>query len=100
MPDSEKNYRKFYMKPAIREWRTQYNEKALMPDGFDDAFVGIAERCGQEPVLVYDRQKCVNILQSQDMTEEEAVEFFEYNTLGSWVGDNTPIFITKWGEAL
>ena len=87
------------MKPAIREWITQYNEEALMPDGFDDAFVGIAERCGQEPVLVYDRQQCIRILQSQGMTEEEAVEFFEYNTLGSWVGEGTPIFITKQGAA-
>jgi hypothetical protein len=88
------------MKPAIKEWITQYNEEALIPDGFDDAFVGIAERFRQEPVLVYDRQKCISILQSQDMTEEEAVEFFEHNTLGSWVGDNTPIFITKWSDTL
>lgn len=27
-------------------------------------------------------------------TEEEALEYFEYNTLGSYVGLSTPIFVT------
>jgi hypothetical protein len=29
-----------------------------------------------------------------DMTDEEAVEFFEYNTRGSYVGEHTPVFVT------
>ena len=28
----------------------------------------------------------------QDMTFEEAEEFFEYNVMGSWVGDGMPCF--------
>jgi len=27
------------------------------------------------------------------MSGEEAIEYFEYNILGSWVGDNTPTFL-------
>ena len=29
------------------------------------------------------------------MTEEEAIEYFDYNVIGSWVGEDTPIFIHK-----
>jgi hypothetical protein len=27
------------------------------------------------------------------MTREEAEEFFEFNTIGAWLGDATPVFI-------
>ena len=27
------------------------------------------------------------------MSKEDAVEFFEFNVVGSYMGDNTPIFI-------
>ena len=32
----------------------------------------------------------------QNMSEEEAVEYFEYNTLGSYMGENTPVFVRTW----
>lgn len=28
------------------------------------------------------------------MSEEEAEEFFEFNTQGAWVGKRTPVFLT------
>tara|TARA_R100000306_G_C4377695_1_gene142722 strand:- start:1876 stop:2112 length:237 start_codon:yes stop_codon:yes gene_type:complete len=67
----------------------------LKVDGFDEAIIGIAERCGYEPVFAYDYDQCIKILQDQGMSREGALEFFEYNTLGSWLGDTTPVFITK-----
>ena len=27
------------------------------------------------------------------MTQEEALEFFEFNVVGAWVGEQTPIFV-------
>jgi hypothetical protein len=27
------------------------------------------------------------------MTEEEAFEYLEFNTLGAWVGEETPMFV-------
>jgi hypothetical protein len=27
------------------------------------------------------------------MTEEEAVEYFDFNQIGAWVGDRTPCFL-------
>ncbi len=33
-------------------------------------------------------------LMTDGMSEEEAEEFFDYNQLGSYVGEQTPCFIT------
>ena len=66
----------------------------LKADGFDEALIGIGRRCSQEDVLVYDFNKAVKILVNRDnMTEEEAVEYLEFNTVGAWVGDKTPMFV-------
>jgi hypothetical protein len=67
------------------------DENVLLADGFDDAFVGIGRQFGR-PIAVYNRSKCIDILQ-EDMSEEEAEEYFQYNVEGAWVGENTPIFL-------
>ena len=62
--------------------------------GFDDAILGLGRRCGQPDILVYDVDKCIEILMKKDnMTQEEAVDFFEYNIVGAWMGEGTPIFL-------
>ena len=66
----------------------------LKADGFDDAVIGIGQRCGAKDIIVYDALKCIKILVEKDgMIFEEARDFFEYNTLGAWVGDETPMFV-------
>jgi hypothetical protein len=67
------------------------DENVLLADGFDDAFVGIGRQFGR-PIAVYNRSKCIDILK-EDMSEEEAEEYFQYNVEGAWVGENTPIFL-------
>ena len=67
----------------------------LNPEAFDEAILGIAERAGMEPVVCYDRARCIDVL-ARDMSREEAEEFFEFNTLGSWVGPMTPMFIDRY----
>lgn len=72
----------------------EYNEEALICDGFDDALIGVAERINLGPVAAYDVNKIINILITRDgMNEEEALEYFNYNIIGSWMGDYTPVFI-------
>lgn len=62
--------------------------------GFDKAIVGVGQRCGSEDVLVYDAQEIVNILVDRDeMDREEAWEFFEFNILGAYLGDTTPMYL-------
>jgi len=68
----------------------------LLAVGFEEAFIGEALRYGfNEPVAAYDYDKCLEILTQDGMTHEEAVEFFEYNTLGAWVGEQTPVFVER-----
>ena len=64
----------------------------LEPAIFDEAILGVAERFGMDPVVAYDRTRVIDIY-SRDMTREEAEEFFEFNTIGAWFGDATPVFI-------
>ncbi len=46
------------------------------------------------PVALYDRKKCIEILEKQGMTKEEAYEYFDYNVIGAWMGKSTPAFAT------
>jgi hypothetical protein len=70
----------------ILEWFPE--EEILKADGFDEAIIGIDTN---EMRLIYSVSKCVQIL-CKDMNEEEAVEFFDFNVRGSYVGDKTPIW--------
>ena len=65
----------------------------LSEEEFDEAIIGVSERMGDEPVVAYDTTKIVEIL-SRSMTVDEAYEYFEFNILGSYVGEKTPVFIT------
>tara|TARA_R100000306_G_C4284250_1_gene96722 strand:- start:93 stop:389 length:297 start_codon:yes stop_codon:yes gene_type:complete len=66
----------------------------LLADGLGDALVGTCSRAGgMGPVALYDSDKCIEILMKIDgMDYEEAVEFFDFNIQGAWVGDQTPVF--------
>tara|TARA_R100001463_G_scaffold90677_2_gene145371 strand:- start:1486 stop:1707 length:222 start_codon:yes stop_codon:yes gene_type:complete len=65
----------------------------LLADGFEKAFIGTGRQFNKE-LAVYDYDKCIEIL-SIDMGYEDAVEFFEYNVVGAYVGDETPIFLNR-----
>jgi len=69
-----------------------YPEIMLM-DGFDDCIIGICQRFGQEPIVAYDVTKIFESLIAEGMTYEEAVEYYEFNQIGAWVGEGTPCFI-------
>jgi hypothetical protein len=69
------------------------NPDALLADGFEEAYIGICYRFNLA-IAAYDYDKCIDVLMKRDgMSYEEAVEFFEFNTLGAWVGEGTPAFI-------
>ena len=77
-----------------REAVAEVNEDMLFADGFDGALVGYIERAGMPSIACYDKDKCIEIL-AKDMTHEEAVEYFYFNTAGAYVGENTPCFFTR-----
>lgn len=73
------------------------NPEALICDGFDEAIIGMAERINLGPVVAYSVEKILDILINRDgMTYEEAVEYYEFNIVGAWFGEFTPIFITNY----
>ena len=63
----------------------------LTLDGFDEAIIGVVERIGLLAVC-YDRNKILSILM-RDMNEEEAIEYFEFNILGAYMGESTPVYL-------
>ena len=65
--------------------------KLLFADGFDDAIIGVAQQFNIMSVA-YNRDKCIEILM-KDMDQLEAIEYFEVNVIGSYVGEHTPTFI-------
>lgn len=84
------------MQRSIREWIAGFDESTLLADGFDAAIVGVAERCGQPTLVVYDAERCIRILMVENGWDyEEADEFFTFNTLGAWVGERTPLFLWR-----
>ena len=67
----------------------EYPEEGfLKADGLDDALIGV----WSEGRLVYSVDKVIEILM-KDMTEQEAIEFYEFNIECAYVGERTPIFI-------
>ena len=74
----------------------EINPDALVCDGFDEAILGMAERINFGPVVAYDVDKMIDIMVERDgMTHEEALEYFNFNILGAWMGEFTPVFISK-----
>lgn len=68
----------------------ELNPEAIMYEGFDDALVGILARCGTEPLALYDRERCIQILMSKGLTPEDAEDYFCYNVEGCYAGPHTP----------
>lgn len=68
------------------------DEEFIKMDGYDDCIIGVADRINFGPVLVYDVQKLLAKLEDSGMDSEEAVEYFEFNQRGSYVGEKGPIF--------
>jgi hypothetical protein len=78
------------------EWieATESDLLQLEPASFYDRFVvGVAMGIGRDPVLIYDRRGIISAHIKDGWTEEEAIEHFEYNTAGAWMGKGTPMFI-------
>jgi hypothetical protein len=64
-------------------------EDLLKADGFDDAIIGLDN---SNMRLIYSKSICIEILMSDGMKEEDALEYFEFNVSSAWVGDMTPIW--------
>ena len=72
----------------------QYAEGAIILYGLDSAIIGITQEFGNGPRILYSKNKILEILQERDeMTHSEAEEFYDYNILGLYAGEQNPIFL-------
>ncbi len=71
----------------------EHGEELLFAEGFDEAILGVSLRCGQTPYVLYDRDRCIDVLTGLGLSLEDAEEHFSFNVSGSWVGEHTPGFV-------
>lgn len=72
------------------------DQRVMFYDGLDEAIIGTAERFNMSSVVAYDVEKILGIYMKRDgMSHEEAQEFFDFNVIGGWNGEETPVFIRK-----
>jgi 2-keto-3-deoxy-L-rhamnonate aldolase RhmA len=63
------------------------------PSYFDAAIIGVAHQFNK-PTVCYSIEKIIRILMKHDgMEPDEAIEYFEFNMMGAYVGENTPTFL-------
>jgi hypothetical protein len=87
---------KFYpSKDCNRDNISLIDSKMLFCEGLDNGLVGcrVSFDENNKDIAVYDLRKCVDCLVDDGMTDSEAMEYLDYNTLGSYVGEYTPCFI-------
>ena len=74
------------LKDGIRE----ANDMAMLVDGHDNALVGWST----DGIAIYRISEIIGTLIDRDgMSREEAMEYFDFNILGSYVGEYTPIYM-------
>ncbi len=72
-------------------WEQLVDNECLLADGFDEAVIGIT--FGVNAVAVYSVSKVLDILVDEGMSMEDAIEHFEYNIAGGYVGEKTPMWV-------
>jgi len=70
-------------------------EEMLIADGHDNAIIGVVEQFGRPPTVCYNLEQVLKNLMKMGMNADEAREYWEYNMIGAWVGDSTPVYMTK-----
>ena len=78
----------------IREKLSEtHGEELLFADGFDDAIIGVAAGHDSQRV-VYCYASMVEVcMKEAKMNYDDAIDWIEYNTIGSYIGENTPIYV-------
>jgi hypothetical protein len=81
------------MREEIEGWLEAIDASAMFADGFDMAIMGITE-VEQGYRVCYDIGRILELLVLEhDMDEEGAIEHFDFNIAGAYMGPLTPIFV-------
>lgn len=74
---------------SFREKVIEINPEAILWDDLDDAIIGISI----DNRVVYGLNKMMLLFQTMGMSEDDAMEWIDYNILSAYVGEYTPIHI-------
>ena len=67
------------------------SQDVVFADGFDEATIGFDPNLWK---VVYSRNRCIEIMQiTGEMFEEDAIDYLEYNTFNTYIGDSTPVWV-------
>ena len=95
--EGRENYDRIFAKNKIKNQIIDSGfdpDELVTMDGYDHCIVGIIERFDQPALICYDKEKVLLELQRDGMNEDEALEFFNFNQIGAWMGEYTPCFLT------
>jgi len=67
-------------------------ENLLLFDGFDEAIVGVGTQF-TVAIVVYSKGKIIEAIMQDGSTYEEAIEHFDFNVAGSYMGEQTPLIL-------
>ena len=83
----------------IDQYLAEHDETALLMDNLDEAFIGFSRRINEPLLAVYSWEKIIETLVVRDgMSYDEAIEYADFNILGAWVGEQTPIIVMPMDE--
>lgn len=92
----DENFKDAPTRSDIQEYLESRDETVLLCDGFDEAFIGLSQRINEPLLAVYSYDKMVDVLMKRDgMEHDDAVDYLDFNVLGAWVGEQTPIIVTS-----
>lgn len=74
------------------------DEEILLADGLDPALIGFsADSPASRMRAIYDYDACLTqlLITNPEWLPEDAQEWLDYNVLGAYVGDTTPLFVHR-----
>jgi hypothetical protein len=78
----------------------EYGEEALLMEprsDYDECIIGVGARFHDGPLAIYSVERILAVLMRDDEVDEEgAQEWFDFNIIGGWMGSGTPIFVNEW----
>jgi ribosomal protein S4E len=69
------------------------DNQTMLANGFEAAIIGL-DTSNEVFRVVYDKDKMIDILVESDaMSQEDAIEYLEYNVFNTYLGEGTPIYV-------
>jgi len=61
----------------------------LKADGYDNCIIGVDEKSMR---LIYSVEKIIETLMESGMSSDDAQEWYEFNIVGAYMGEKTPVY--------